>query len=203
MIRPAGKTSTRERFLEVAAELFHEQGYEQTPVAQILERTGVGAGSFYYHFESKEDLLLAVLERYQGMLPDIFEEPARRASDDPIGRIAHILDFYRRFLLEHDFRLGCPVGNLALEVGGQIPGVARKTAAVFEHWRAMIRRCLDDAAARLPEDLDRAELAALVLTVIEGGIMQARMAHSIDPFDASVRQLRRYLDQLTSTRGGN
>lgn len=192
------RTSTKERFLVVAADLFLRQGYEKTPVAQILEKTGVGAGSFYYHFDSKEGLLLAVLDRYRRLLPEIFERPAYRATEDPIARVFHILELYRRYLLEFQFDQGCPVGNIALEIGDQIPAARQRTDALFEQWRAMIRRCLDDAADRFSADLNRDELATLVLTVMEGGVMQSRAARDIGPFEASVRQLRNYFDLLTS-----
>ena len=56
--------------------------------------------------------------------------------------------------------------------------------------------CLDDAGDRLPATLDRRELAELVLTVMEGGVMQARTFRDIARFDRSVRQLRLYFDRL-------
>ncbi len=184
--------------MEVAAELFLRQGYEKTPVAQILERAEVGAGSFYYYFESKEALLMAVLERYQQILPEVFEKPAREATRDPVEQIFEILAVYRRYLLDYEFQLGCPVGNIALEVGSLIPDVQQKTALLFELWRGMIRRCLEEAVERLPARADREELAALVLSVMEGGVMQARAARDVAPFDASVRQLRNYFNLLTA-----
>ncbi len=184
--------------MEVAAELFLRQGYEKTPVAQILERAEVGAGSFYYYFESKEALLMAVLERYQQILPEVFEKPAREATRDPVEQIFEILAVYRRYLLDYEFQLGCPVGNIALEVGSLIPDVQQKTALLFELWRGMIRRCLEAAVERLPARADREELAALVLSVMEGGVMQARAARDVAPFDASVRQLRNYFNLLTA-----
>ena len=49
---------TRERILEVALDLFVEQGYEKTSLREIAERVGVTKAALYYHFESKDDLLL-------------------------------------------------------------------------------------------------------------------------------------------------
>lgn len=50
--------STRERILEVALQLFNEQGYDRTSLRQIAERLGVSKAALYYHFKSKEDILL-------------------------------------------------------------------------------------------------------------------------------------------------
>lgn len=53
-------SDTRERILDVALELFTEQGYDGTSLREIAERLGVTKAALYYHFESKEDILLAL-----------------------------------------------------------------------------------------------------------------------------------------------
>ncbi len=187
---------TRDRFLQVAAQLFLKQGYEATGVAEILKATGVGAGSFYYHFAGKRDLLLQVLESYSELLPEVIEKPAARQATDPIDRIFRIIDYYRRYLVENDFELGCPIGNIALEIGNTFPEVRERVSDLFEQWRRMIVRCLEEAADEFPPDLDREAVASFVLTIVEGAIMQSRSAGDIAPFDASVAQLRHHLNQL-------
>ena len=52
--------STRERILDAALELFVTQGYDGTSLRQIAEQLGVTKAALYYHFESKEDILLAL-----------------------------------------------------------------------------------------------------------------------------------------------
>jgi AcrR family transcriptional regulator len=52
--------STRDRILDVALDLFVEQGYDSTSLRQIAERLGVTKAALYYHFEAKEDILMAL-----------------------------------------------------------------------------------------------------------------------------------------------
>src|ERR1700722_11957699 len=52
--------STRERILDVALDLFLAQGYDGTSLREIAEQLGVTKAALYYHFESKEDILLAL-----------------------------------------------------------------------------------------------------------------------------------------------
>ncbi len=68
-----------------------------------------------------------------------------------------------------------------------------KLAANFAGWRRWVVEWLREhgVADRVAE-----ETAQLVLAVMEGGVMQARIARSIEPFDASVRSVKRYLEQL-------
>jgi len=51
---------TRERILDIALDLFTEQGYEKTSLREIAERLGFSKAAIYYHFASKEDILLAL-----------------------------------------------------------------------------------------------------------------------------------------------
>jgi hypothetical protein len=67
-------------------------------------------------------------------------------------------------------------------------------------WTAAIEGCLKDASARFPADMDCASLSRFVLTVMEGGVMQARAHRSLVPFDASVEHLRAYFKLLEQQR---
>ena len=75
-------------------------------------------------------------------------------------------------------------------------------AANFTNWSAAIAGCFAAAADRLPRGSDAMALGEFVLTVMEGGIMQARAAGHLAPFDSSVAQLRAYIDMLTARAAG-
>jgi hypothetical protein len=77
-----------------------------------------------------------------------------------------------------------------------IPAARAKIRDTFALWRKWVRECLDEAGERLPPEIDREQLAAFVLTVMEGGVMQARAYRSLEPFDDSVAQLRDYMNGL-------
>jgi len=191
---------TRTRILEAARRLFYEQGYAATGVATILREADVNSGSLYHFFPSKEALLTGVLEYYVALLRPMIMDPAERTSDDPIERIFGLLALYRAGLEITGCTMGCPIGNLALEVADSHPEVRRLIDLNFANWIAAVEGWLVDAGERLPRDLDRHQLALFVLTVMEGGVMQARAASSLAPFDASVAQLRAHFELLTKPR---
>jgi len=191
-----GQSLTKQRLAEAARRLFWEKGYESTSLQEVVERAGVRAGSLYYFFRTKEELLLAVLDNYVDMLWPAVIEPAFSRATDPMERIFAILEGYRQGLIYTGFAHGCPIGNLALEVSDEYPRAREKIAKNFEGWRTWIRKCLENAAERLPVNLDRQRMATFVLTVMEGAVMQARAEHSLKPFDASVEQLRDYFNRL-------
>ncbi len=187
---------TREKLLEAATRLFHEQGYAATGVSTILREAGVGSGSLYYFFPTKEALLQGVLDRYMEMLEPEVLRPAFERTADPIERIFAVLDGYRQMLTMTGCAMGCPIGNLALELSDTYPVVREKLAGLFAAWCGAIRQCLDHAADRLPPDMDRDGLAQFVLTVMEGALMQARAHKNLKPFDASIAHLRDYFERL-------
>jgi AcrR family transcriptional regulator len=192
----AMKSETRERLIETARRLFHEHGYTATGIAQILDAADAGSGSLYYFFPTKEDLLLAVLEKYKELLWPMVVQPVFDRVADPVERIFGILDGYRRQLVATEYQSGCPIGNLALELANSIPAARALIAANFSGWRKAIEQCLGDAAGRLPAFLDMEQLALFVLTTMEGAVMLARTYHSIEPYDAAITQLRDYFDRL-------
>jgi len=187
---------TRGKLVEAARQLFWEKGYESTSLQDVVGKANVRAGSLYYFFQTKEDLLLAVLDHYVELLWPAVIQPAFGRTQDPIERIFSILNGYREGLIYTGFAHGCPIGNLALEVSDELPRAREKIAQNFAGWREWIRKCLAEAAVRLPANVNGERLATFVLTVMEGAVMQARAHHSLEQFDSSVAELREYFNRL-------
>lgn len=189
---------TRERILRSAFQLFHEQGYHATSVATILREADVNAGSMYHFFPSKEAVLIGVLEFALVLCHPAVMAPVEAATSDPIERVFVLLENYRKGMCIHGCRMGCPIGNLALEVADDNAEARRLIHANFENWARFVKGWLDAAGDRLPADCDRMNLARFVLTIMEGGLMQARAAGNLDAFDQSVAQLRDHFNTLQS-----
>lgn len=195
-VASAPELETKERILRTAFQLFHEQGFHATGVATIVREAGVNPGSLYHFFPGKEQLLLQVLEFATHYLGPAVMEPVEQLTSDPIERIFALLDKYREGMLQRGCRMGCPIGNLALEVSDGNPEARQLIHRNFENWAKRVEGWLVDAGDRLPDDLDRGRLAHFVLTVMEGGLMQARAANDLGVFDQSVAVLRDHLDLL-------
>lgn len=80
----------RDGVLAVAVQLFNEQGYDATSVADLAQRLGLSKSALYHHFASKEELLAIALDQALGGLEAVLREPAAtegRAYD----RLRHVL----------------------------------------------------------------------------------------------------------------
>ncbi|HTB90410.1 MAG TPA: TetR/AcrR family transcriptional regulator [Steroidobacteraceae bacterium] len=190
--------STRERLIAAALRLFSEKGYQSTSVADVQRESDCHSGSFYHFFPTKQDLLLAVLERYRTGIVPMLIEPAWADVQDPIERVFALLARYRMLLETNRCAYGCPIGSLALELHEPDPAVRLLLAGNFTGWIDQIENCLIDARKVLGRGLDARRTASFVLTVMEGAVMQARTYRDLRPFDAAVTALRDYFNLLQS-----
>jgi AcrR family transcriptional regulator len=191
---------TRAKIIEAAMELFWAKGYGSTSIADILSRTQLNSGSLYHFFPGKQDLLLAVLEAYRDGIEEMLLAPAWAGEGDPVERVFKLLDLYRGLILQTECTYGCPIGSLALELHEADPAVRERLAQNFDNWVAAVRRCYEEAGDRFPAGTDFQSLAEFTLTIMEGGVMQARTHRDVGYFDRNVAQLRAHIDLLTKAK---
>ena len=188
--------TAKDRIIFAAMELFALKGYHSTSVADLLSRTQLNSGSLYHAFPGKQDILVAVLQAYRDGIRPMLLEPAWAGVSDPIERIFALLAAYRGMIVTSDCAYGCPIGSLALELHEADPAVRELLAANFSAWVAAIEDCLGEAGHRLPAGIDRRALAELVLTTMEGGVMQARTHRNVGYFDRGIAALRHHFELL-------
>jgi TetR/AcrR family transcriptional repressor of nem operon len=196
-------SETRERILKAATLLFLEKGYGASGMAEILERSNANSGSFYYFFRSKQELLSAVLERYEQILYPVLLEPIWKTTRDPVERIFGLLNKYRGLIVASKFSYGCPIGRLALEIDPSQTVIHQRVALNFSAWKDAVEECINEARSQglLPKAVNAGRLACMVLSVMEGAVMQSRSYGSIQPFDSSVEELRHYFAVLKASKG--
>ncbi len=99
--RPASSrgsgTATRERILDVALDLFTRKGYAETSLREIAEELGFSKAALYYHFESKQDILLALHMRVHGLTESI--HPLLQNSPD--NTVERVIDQLIGFALQN------------------------------------------------------------------------------------------------------
>lgn len=190
------KTQSRERIIEAAMELFAFHGYGATGLSEIAAKAKVQQGSLYHFFPTKEELLVAVLERRKALLWPVVLNPIWDRFDDPIERIFKLLDQYRQMLQVTEFSHGCPIGNLAIELTESHPNSRGLIAENFDNWLRAVEQCFHEASRRLPRETNPKQLAIFVLTTMEGAVMLARTYRDFRAYDAAVASLRDYIERL-------
>lgn len=139
----------RERMLREAFQLFYENGVRAVGVDLIIAQSGVAKATFYRHFPSKVDLILAYLERrHTTWLRWLTADVAARA-DDARGRLLAIFDSLGDLFADPGFR-GSATINAAIELGGTTPEVVETVGAARAATRRYISGLAGDAGLREP-----------------------------------------------------
>lgn len=114
------ETDARSRILEAAYELFSRQGIRAVGIDAIIRRSGVARMTLYRNFGSKDELVLAFLERReQRWTRDWLQQEAERRAADPAERLLAIFDVFDDWFRHDDFE-GCSFINVLLETTDQI-----------------------------------------------------------------------------------
>jgi AcrR family transcriptional regulator len=141
-------TATRARILAVAGELFYEHGIRATSADRIIAEVGITKVTFYRHFRTKSDLVVAYLEQ-QAAAERAWIEGIRR-RDDPVGTVRALAADIGSASCRPGFR-GCAFINAAAEFSDPDDPVRRTVDA---HRRWMLDVFADVAVAAGSADLD-------------------------------------------------
>jgi len=174
----AVKVSMRERLVDAATELFYAEGLRAVSVDKVIERAGTTKVTFYRHFKSKDELVVAHLERRAQQERDGITGAIAHAEGDPDRAFQLIAEQLGIIACEPGFR-GCPFINAAAEYPDGTSAVRR---AVDEH-RAWCKSAFAEIVA--PLDLPDAAGAADDLMLIRDGAMVAGYLDDQDALAAS------------------
>ena len=174
----------RERILHTAHDLFYRQGIRSTGIDTVIARAGVTKVTFYRHFKSKNDLIVAYLEYRHERWMRWFTAALRRHGGTLQALVPTMAEWFR----SPEYR-GCAFINGVSEIAPALPQVTEITR---RHKAEM-----QQAIAALSPDLRRRQTVARSLAlVIDGSIVQAQFCS--DP-EVVLRDLR----QLVKLIGGD
>jgi len=182
-------TSPRERMVASAALLIRERGAQSTAIADVLAHSGAPRGSAYHYFPGGRTQLLSEAVDYAAE----FVAGRMAKADSGIQLLDSLARFYRKNLIDTDYRAGCPALAVAVESGepDKVNPMIDRAAAAFTRWNDLIaQRLIADGIAK-----DRAEELAVTATAsLEGAIVLARAARDTKPLDIVHRQMRSLLE---------
>ena len=188
--------SRRDLIIKAASEVIHINGFNNTSIENILTRSGVKKGNFYFYFKSKEELGFAVIEHALEEFQSGFLEPVLSSSARPMEKLMTILDGLEQEQSRANCHGGCPFGNMALELSDMHDGFRRKLQEIFLALAEMFGRLLREASDELKPGTDLQEVSQLIVAGLEGGIMLSKVHKSILPMQQCVRQIKHYLRSL-------
>jgi AcrR family transcriptional regulator len=184
----ASRPGKRERLVESARALIHEQGVHPTTLAQVAERADVPVGNVYYYFKTKDDLISAVLGAYTQQAGKLTESLERHRT--PQARLKALVRNWDQ-QGEAVARYGCPMGSLCAELDKIDDGLDKAGAAV-------LARIIDWAEAQFRElgRRDARDLAHTLFAGIQGAALLANTFRDPEILSRQTRHLERWIDSL-------
>ena len=112
---PRNPADTRQRILNAAGQLFYRDGIRPVAMDAVADAAGVTKRTLYYHFDSKDDLVIAYLGHMGERLRGSMGKAAARRAGGPLERLLGVFDDLGVRLADARFR-GCPFLNTAAEL---------------------------------------------------------------------------------------
>ena len=131
--------SARERILSAAYDLFSRRGIRAVGTDEVIERAGVAKATLYRHFATKNDLVLAVLERREEVWTHgLIEGQSEQRGGTPEERLLAIFDVLHDWFQLRDGYEGCSFINVLLELGANHPA-GQACVTHIDHVRDIVR----------------------------------------------------------------
>lgn len=181
-------TDRKTEILEAAQELIQSHGYTGFSYQDLSDRLGLAKPSLHHHFGTKEELGLALIESYHGMLAGM-QEAVLSASDSPAEQLRALLRFGDEDA-EHRKHCICPGGALHANYLVFPASMQRATEELSE----AMHRFVTDILARGRErgeirfEGEPSDEAWALMSALQGGRAQAR-THGMDVWHAVARQV--------------
>ncbi len=178
--KPTG--DARERILDAAYGLFSRHGIRAVGIDTIIARSGVARMTLYRHFASKDDLVLAFLERREQLWTNewLQAEVERRATD-PGDRLLAIFDVFDAWFRRDDFE-GCSFINVLLETADPASRVGEASAVHLARIRTFLERLATEAGIPDPQSFARSWhilMKGCIVAAAEGDRDAARRAKEL------------------------
>ena len=174
--------STKQRLLDVGMAMLLEHGYNGLGIQPLLDAARVPKGSFYHHFENKEDFALQVIDEYMRRVHAGLDDCLRDTDRPPLERVRRFFELTRQSYKSEGY-LGCLLGGLGQELSGANEVFRRKIETCFSEIAERTADCLEEARQRgdIPRDSDTRRMASLLVDCWEGAALRSRLRGNASP----------------------
>lgn len=164
----------RDRIVEVARDVFREQGYDAS-LDYVAKRAGVGAGTLYRHFPTREDLVDAIMQSWVDLVDDAVDQTL--AHEGPPREL--LLSWFGQYVALISLHKGGPA-RITSAMGDPTSPIKHKCQVLAGASDRVVTRLREDGALRL--DVDSVHVCRLV-----GGVAAVADQGGLD--DAAIRPL--------------
>ncbi|MCP4575978.1 MAG: TetR family transcriptional regulator [Deltaproteobacteria bacterium] len=179
------KSDTKQKIIETGAELIHFKGFNHTGLQEILKAAGVPKGSFYNYFDNKDDFGLQVIDYFVGYYTVMTQPIMGDPTLSPLQKIKRLLEWFMEFFKSKDYTYGCPIGNLAQEMGDLSPAFRDKLRSALNILVEAYSELLAQAQkeGEIAQNLDVREAARFLVSSWHGALIHMKAMKGPEPLE--------------------
>jgi TetR/AcrR family transcriptional regulator, transcriptional repressor for nem operon len=200
-MQDAGSKSerTRQFIIEKTAPVFNARGFAGTSLNDLTEVTGLTKGSIYGNFENKDAVALAAFD-YNFSRVTLYMKSKIQEKENAIERLLAYPIVYRDFLKIPFLQPGCPILNTSTEADDTHPLLRQKAAGALAFWKKSIENQVKRGIARkeIRPNTNPAEIAIIIMSLIEGAIMQAKVTGRSTELKVAMDFLEKWIHTISS-----
>jgi TetR/AcrR family transcriptional regulator, transcriptional repressor for nem operon len=178
----------RDRLVESAKALIHEQGVHPTTLADIAERAGVPVGNVYYYFKTKDEIVAAVVDEHLQQVRALLARLDSRQT--PRTRLKGLARNWAD-AAPAVAQSGCPLGSLCSELAKRADESPGASAEIFNVLLSWVEAQFRELGRR-----DAPDLALMLLSGVQGAALLSNTFGDPSVMTRQVRQLDRWIDSL-------
>jgi len=189
---------SKRKLLDAALHVIRAKGYTATRVEDICAEAGLTKGSFFHHFDSKEDLALAAAEYWSLTTGSLFRGAEYHKLTDPLDRLLAYVEMRKALLKGELPEFTCLVGTIVQEVFETHPQLREACESSIWGHAATLEPDIADAIRKygVRGEWTARSLALHTQAVIQGSFILAKAHGGPDVAAESIDHLRRYLEGL-------
>ena len=188
---------TRQFIVEKAAPVFNTRGFAGTSLNDLTKATGLTKGSIYGNFENKDEVALAAFD-YNFAQVTLYMKNKILAKENAVERLAAYPQVYRDFLKIPFLKPGCPILNTSTEADDTHPRLRGRAADALAFWKTSIENQVKRGVERkeIKHGTNAQEIAVIMMSVIEGAIMQAKVTGRSTELKIAMDFLEKFIRHL-------
>src|SRR6202051_2589081 len=189
---------SRQKIVEIAAVLFNQKGFAGCSMGDIVEASGLEKGTLYDNCSKKEELALLAFDYAWGDTSD-----KRLRNIDTVSNAVDKLKLHvDNYVNTPSFRGGCPLLNCAVDADDGNPALRTRARKALKGWEEFLAKIVEDgqSAGEINPEIEPHSVANLVIFILEGATVLARINKRSSALDDAQKHLNLYLETAVRLR---
>ncbi|MGL5941025.1 MAG: TetR/AcrR family transcriptional regulator [Waterburya sp.] len=185
---------TKARIIQQAAELFNQQGYAGSSIADIMQATGLKKGGIYNHFKSKDELALAAFDYAESLLSKRIWSVVK-TKRNAIERLQALIASYLIYIDDPPIIGGCPILNTAIETDDTDSPLRDRALQAMNSSRGLIVRIINIGIKKgeVRSTVEPDTVATIIFSALEGAVMMSKLERNPIHLEIVVAHLQSYI----------